>query len=209
MGRYLTMLLAIFIASNSILIAQNDEWQTETTKNGTEVKYQLGSRTNADGDEQLVVQYVATKKVTVDINKAATFLNNAKNYVLFLQHVDDTRNVGRRSNGSWVLYQYIDPPWPMPSADCVQEVSVTNRSSDQLTVFLTAAPGAYKKGDVERMDLSDMEFRFKKLSGNTVEITITSKFAPIGSPPKFLMNTWFPGGPEGIIDRLVEQINKL
>lgn len=201
--------MLLWVIAPATATAQEDgEWNHKTTNSGMQIKYRYDSRTNADGDDQLVVKYEAIKTVEVDIDKAAAFLNTGSNYQKFLDHVEETKNVGSEKGDGWFLYQYIDPPWPMPEADCVQQVEVISKGNE-VTVTLTTATDAYELKDVDRMELSDMTIKFKRLKNGSVEINIYNHFAPVGSPPKFLMNTWFPGGPEKMIDRLVEQINKM
>lgn len=189
--------------------AQDGDWKEETTKSGkVHVKYKVYTEKDKAGEERMVANYTATSIVSMDIDKAEKFLRNSENHKKVLDNTEVSKKVASISDDQWVQYLYMDIPWPMPNADCVQRVSV-DRKGNELTVSVVAVPDAYPMQGEKRMDISDMKYHFVLKAPGSIELSITGRFSPIGSVNKFLMETWFPKGPEGLINRLVEEVNKL
>ena len=61
---------------------------------------------------------------------------------------------------------------------------------------------------VSRVYLYDVIYKFEKIADKKIKVTIEAAFSPASSIPKFLMNTWLPKGPAGIITQLVDAISK-
>jgi hypothetical protein len=187
--------------------AQHSDWKEATAKGGTvKVKYKVEAP--KDSDKAVVAQYWVKGNVNFKLDKAEKFLRNSANYKTFLDNTEVSKTVGTISKNEWLLYLFMDIPWPMPDADCVQQVSIA-RSSKELIVNAIAKPNAYPLQGEERMHLSDIKYHFVENAAGAVELTITGKFSPVGPITKFMLETWFPNGPVQLIERLEEQINAL
>ena len=187
--------------------AQGNDWKEATSKNGkVYIRYQVSSVKDTDGEERAIAKYTATSKVDVDMDAAEKFLRRSENYKTILENTEVSKTVGTISENEWLLYLYMDIPWPFPDADCVQKVTVT-RSERELIVSAVAKPDAYPLQDEQRMDISSIKYHFVKNDAGEIELTITGEFSPAGSINKFLLDTWFPKGPEASIDRLIEKVN--
>lgn len=195
------------VLCQTICSAQQADWKEMTTKGGQVlVKYLIYSAPDSDGDDRVVAKYSATTDVSVELDAAEKFLRNSDNHKKVLDNTEVSKNVGAISKNEWLQYLYMDIPWPMPNADCVQQVTVT-RTENELIVSAVSKPDAYPMQGEKRMDISDMKYHFVRKGPGIVELTISGHFAPIGSVSKFLLETWFPKGPEQLIERLIDQVN--
>lgn len=187
--------------------AQGNDWKEVTSPNGkVYIKYQVLSAKGNGDEDRAVAKYTASSVVNVNIDDAERFLRRSENYKTILENTELSKKVGTISENEWLLYLYMDIPWPFPDADCVQRVTV-DRSEKELIVSAVAKPDAYPMQDEQRMNISSTKYHFIKKDNGEVELTLTGEFSPVGPINKFLLETWFPKGPEASIDRLVEQVN--
>ena len=199
--------LGLLLSLLPLTLSAQDGWTETTSKDGkVKVKYKIFNEVDNTGDERMVTEYTATSTVKVDLNKAEKFLRNSENHKKVLDNTEVSKQVGVISENVWLQYLYIDIPWPMPNADCVQRVTL-KRAANELIVEAIAEPDAYPMQDEKRMDISNMKYHFVEKSPGVIQLSITGRFSPIGSVNKFLMETWFPKGPAGLVERLVAQIN--
>lgn len=208
MKNKMNYVLGLCFALLPLTLSAQGEWKETTSKDGKiQIRYKIETVEDKNGEERMVIDYTATSTVKVDLNAAEKFLRNSENHKKVLDNTEVSKQVSAVSKNEWIQYLYMDIPWPMPNADCVQRVTV-NRTTSELTVEAIAEPDAYPMQDEKRMDISDMKYHFKEKAPGNIQLSITGKFSPIGSVNKFLMETWFPKGPTGLVERLVEQINK-
>ena len=70
------------------------------------------------------------------------------------------------------------------------------------------SPNKYDFQDVERMTLSNTTYSFKQLAEDKIELTIDSKFSAVGPVTRWMLNSWLPGGPAGLVNRLIKQVKE-
>lgn len=187
--------------------AQPADWKETTANNGkVRIKYTVDALKDKAGNERIVGQYSVKTTVNIKLHSAEKLLRNAAKYKDFLDNTEVSKSVGTTSKNEWLLYVYVDAPWPMPNADCVQRVTIA-RTDKELTVTCIAQPDAYPMQSEQRMDISDTKYHFIETAPGKVEVTITGKFSPMGPITKFLLETWFPNGPVTLMENLVKEIN--
>lgn len=202
-------IIFILVLAMPILVnAQQKDWKEALTNNGkVKVRYTVDALKDKSGNERIVAEYTVSTTAGISLNKAEKLLRNAANYKEFLDNTEVSKAVGTTSPNNWLIYMYIDAPWPVPNSDCVQQVTI-NRTEKELTVTMVSKPDAYPMQDHSRMEITDTEYSFIERAPGKVDITISGKFAPLGPVTKFLLETWFPKGPTALLERMIEQINK-
>ncbi|CAN5229735.1 hypothetical protein BH09BAC1_BH09BAC1_23640 [soil metagenome] len=204
--KHIATIVLLFMLLPILAIAQSD-WKQATSKNGkVRITYKLETVKGRDGSERVMAQYIAKGLVPVQLASAEKFLRNSANYKHFLDNTEVSKTVDTINANEWLLYLMMDIPWPMPDADCVQQVSVT-KTEKELIVNAVAKPNAYALQGEERMEISDSKYHFVQNTSGAVELTVTGRFAPSSAVKKFMLETWFPNGPADLIDRLVKSIN--
>ncbi len=198
--------LLMLITAPLFINAQPRDWKESTANDGKiKVKYIVEKVEDKAGDNLVIAEYIVKTTANIKLNKAEKLLRNANKYKEFLDNTEVSKNVGTTTKSDWLLYLLIDAPWPMPDADCVQRVTV-NRTEKELTVNCVAAPDAYPLQGEKRMIISDTKFYFIEKSPGVVDVTVTTRFSPMGPITKFMLETWFPKGPVKLMERLLEQI---
>lgn len=201
------MIIVLVLAMPILVNAQQKDWKESSTNNGkVKVRYTVDALKDNQGTERIIAEYTVTTTTGISISKAEKLLRDAANYKKFLDNTEVSKTVGTTSPNNWLIYMYIDAPWPVPNSDCVQQVTI-NRTEKELTVTMVSKPDAYPLQDDARMEISDTKYHFIEKAPGKVDVTITGKFAPMGPVTKFLLETWFPKGPTALLERLIEQIN--
>ncbi len=202
-----SLILFILLSIPIFAQAQQKDWKETTANDGkVKLKHTVNVVKDKKGDNRVVGEYILKTTANIKLGKAEKLFRNADKYKDFLDNTEVSKNVGNTSKNDWLLYLFIDAPWPMPNADCVQRVTIA-RTEKELTVNCIAKPDAYPLQGEERMDISDSKFHFVENASGAVEVTITGKFSPMGPITKFLLETWFPKGPVDLLERILDKVN--
>jgi len=135
-------------------------------------------------------------------------LRDASNFKNFLENTKKSEKVKSLSENQWITYMFIDAPWPMANFDCVQKYTFS-KIDNGFTLKGIVDANAYKAGDVERMEVYTIEYRFEKVNDTSNKLTLTANFKPTVSVPKFLLSGWFPNGPTKLLTGLLEGAAKI
>lgn len=190
------VILAVLMMT-TISTAYSKNWETDT-HNGVTVK----SKVTTENDKT-IISYVATKTVDANIKQVEALMRKPSEYKNFLENTEESREIKKKSDNSWLTYMYFDAPWPLPNSDCVQEWTY-EKIENGFVLTGKAVKGAYPKKDVDRMYQSNAKYEFTQVEEGKVRLTLSSDFAPIGSVPNWLIRQWFPKGPANIVNRLFE-----
>lgn len=200
------VILIIWLMSFIKMVAQ-DGFKTETLKDGkVTVKSKVVTQ-QVGNKEKNVFYYMVETSADIDLGKAEAFMLNSENYKKFLESMGNTHEIRKVSANTWLTYIYFDNSFPVSDNDCVQRFEFA-KTTTGFTITGKAAPGDYEKKEVSRIDLYDVVYRFEKLDDKKIKVSIEAVFCPASSIPKVLMNSWLPGGPAKIINRLVTEIAK-
>jgi len=205
---FLVFIISMF-AAYSYSVAQNRNWKENTSKDGKVfVKSEVATEKGPDGEEGKVIYYIAESKYDISLQKVEAFMRNAANYKLFLENTEESKKIKSISSDEWITYLYFDAPWPLPNSDCVQKMTYSKNGENSFSIQAKVEDGHLEKKDVGRMDLYDALYEFTKTDDGKVKLKLTAAFAPLGSAPSWMLNSWFPEGPAGIITRLFENASK-
>ncbi len=186
--------------------SQKPKWNSETSKNGrVKVLSKISKRQNKTGQEVQLAEFRATIKSEADIQSFVHVVKDVSMHKKYLEYTEISKTVKTYSDSELLVYYYFDPPWPVPDSDCVIKFSLTKNNPGQQVVFEgIASPSTYQKTEVKRMDYYDVKFILKKLNDGKTEVTLDVKMSPATEAPDWLLNTWFPEGPAGILTRLAK-----
>ena len=190
--------------------AQTKEWKTEKTKDGKiTVKYSFSNRTATNGEEEQLVEYVATTTTVANMKKLIAVMKDVPKHKEFMGSKSSI-TLKTLSDDVCVVYYFFEGMWPYPSSDIVTKMSFNEEIVKRTATFtLTAAPTMFEDKAVRRLHYYNLSFIFKDLENGNVEITIMSKFTPAVQLPAFIMSTWFPVGPAGYITGIIKLANQV
>lgn len=195
----LQMIFLLLIFSSTAL-SQERKWTQANSKDGTvSVKYEI----TKDDSERTVVYYEGKTSFLGSIENYKALMSNSSRYQEFLEYTEESKEIERSSSSEWLMYLYFDQPWPLPNSDCVHRVYLKDTLSNGFNIVATTDEEAYPKQDVKRMEVYDVSYSFIEQEGQIV-FTIKAKFTPVGSLPKWMLVSWFPEGPAGIMRRIIE-----
>ncbi|GAB5557913.1 MAG: hypothetical protein SchgKO_21260 [Schleiferiaceae bacterium] len=180
------------------------EWNRETTDDGVEVAYAVEEKV-MDDDERQVIHYTATWTAPGDYEKAAAYFQNFSNHSKFLANTEESYEIKEVvESEEWLIFYYLDPPWPLPNSDCITRVH--RKDSEGLIDFSgQSAPDAHPRTeDLDRMTYNRFHYTFQKVGEDKVKISIESSFSPQVNVPSFLFGTFFPDGPAKIIKGILK-----
>ncbi|MDH5637142.1 MAG: hypothetical protein OEZ04_01475 [Nitrospinota bacterium] len=201
---WIITLCMLFVSSD--VLAQAEEWKTETADDGkVTVRSNISTRTDENGKEQQLVQYIATTTDSAGIQKYILLLKDVSRHKDFLDETE-TRIVKTNSDNEWVLYYYTDATWPLSDTDIVTIMKYSEDKAEGMATFtLTAAPSMYenKKG-VNRYNYYNMEYSFKDIGDGKVELTLSAKCSPIDRVPEWMIKAAFPGVVNDTLQKMIK-----
>lgn len=200
----LTSLLALllFILGSSY---GQEEWDIEETENGSiTVKSRITKQKDENDETFQLVEYEVSTQAEVSYEKCIQLIKDVSMHTQFLDYTEVSERVKYISENQWVIYYYFDAPWPMPNSDGVILIEFRENAEKSNAVFVgEATPDLYEMKDVERTMLNDIRYEFTKVERGLVEIRIISKFSPTTMAPNWLANTYFPGGPTRMVNKII------
>jgi len=191
----LIILGIIFLNAN--IFAQTEEWETEITDDGKiTMKYNISERTDENGDEVQLLEYIATTTDSVSMQNCISVIKDVSKHKEFSEGTEVSKKVKTISDNEWIVYYYNDLPWPIPNSDCVMKMNFSEDTTKNMATFtFTAAPSMFEKKDVDRCTYNNGTYVFKNLGNGKVEFTVTGKMSPVFQAPAWMARGWFPDGP--------------
>jgi len=201
---FLVIQFAVYFLPVSIAPGQSPEWDEQTSENGqVKITSRIRDIENRSGKEKMLIEYKATAIINNSLNDCIRLMKNIPKHKEFLERTDVSEVVKTISENEWLIYYYYTSPWPLPDSDCVLKMTQKDMK-DMITFIGVSVPDMFELRDVRRMQTNDITYIFKELEPDVVEMTMISKFSPVISAPKWMVNTWFPEGPARVLDRFTE-----
>lgn len=152
-------------------------------------------------DNRTHFYYIAETKAEVTLDELDAYISNTENHKYFLDNTPITEELQSYSNDEWLAYYYMDAPWPVPNSDIV--IKFDREKTDHKLLFTaTAIEHDYKKSDTKRITDYKVVYEFEKIDDATTRIIFNADYIPYGQVPKFLIKSWFPNGPVGIVAKI-------
>lgn len=185
------------------LLAQ--EYKTEKTKDGQiSVKSRVSKRTDENGKEVQLIDYVATTTTDASLVSCIAVLKDVSKHKIFLGE-RESKVVKTTESGDPVVYYFFNPPWPMPNFDCVGVMSYSEDKGKKTATFkIVSDQSLYELQDVRRVSYYNATYAFKELADGKVEVSVSLKMTPVVQAPDFLVRTYFPNGPADIVRGIVK-----
>jgi hypothetical protein len=204
-------LLIVFLLMSLNIFGQKDDWTKEMSRDGkTEVMSFISSRVDENGNEVQLAEYSATTIADGNIDNFSALLKDASLHKIFMENADISEELKAFSDNEWLVYYYFDSPWPMPNSDCVMTMKFSKNKTDKTIVYEgKTTPKLLEEKDVKRMNYYIVNYTIKELEEGKVEVSMWAKVTPVVSGPDWMINSWFPKGPAGILSRLVKAANNL
>lgn len=198
----LIILGMIFLNAN--IFAQTEEWKTEKTKDGKiTVQSSISERTDENGNEVQLIEYIATTTVSIDILKCAQVIKETSLHKEFLESMSISKKLENISENEWLIYYYFDAPLFFSDSDCVMKITYSKNDSENLISFKgIAVPDSLEDKGVNRYTFYTVEYLFKKLGPNKTEITVLEKTIPPSKAPVWMLKRWFPKGPAKMLNQI-------
>ncbi len=196
----------LHVCVNPYLCAQQSDWKTKTTKDGSvTVSYDFSEFVNEDGKKFQRLEYEAKRTAAVTLENCVKVMKNDSNHKAFMEGVEDTHRIKEISEDEWVTYYFMNARWPMPNADVVTHYLLEEEpGKNRIILTGTPAPDLYPDQGVGRMKHNHTKYTFTDLGNGNVEIVMYSSSIPLVSVPRWLISTWIPNGPADMLNGIAE-----
>jgi len=200
----LLFLITTLFASDTF--SQDLDWTYESSDDGkTTVQSRVYYEECEKGEESKIIEYSAKTTAKVSLQNCVAVIRNAASHKIFFSNTEVSDKINDISGNEFLIYYFYNAPWPLPNSDCVSRIRILPDSLEsKVTVRASAEPDLYEDRDVARAKLNNFTFIFQELRNEEVEITLYSKFSPVISAPKWMINAWFPNGPIEILERFID-----
>jgi len=183
--------------------AQGERWRSAMV--GDErivVKYRVSERTNENGDEVPLIEYVATTTARISLQRCIALLTDVAKHKDFMgDEVSEKVN----AQADTVIYSYYRAPWPLPDNDRVTRMDRADDEAGKTTVFtFSAAPALVEPRKVKRVTHYKAVYTFKDLGEGRVELTTALAMSPPGAVPRWMIRAAFPGVGARILRKILE-----
>jgi PadR family transcriptional regulator, regulatory protein PadR len=199
----ITSVVFAFVTINSL--SQSKDWKNEKTKDGkVSVKSIIAERTDENNKVVQLIEFVATTVDSVNLRDCVAVMKDIGKHKNFwgAQKSDKLKSI---SENEWIIYYYFDSPWPAPNYDYVARMNFAIDPTNKMATFtLTATPKEFEKTDVKRMTHYNVTYTFKDVGNGKTEMTTTSSASPVFKAPAWLVSSYFPNGPAGILKRIAK-----
>lgn len=209
--RNFILILCAFAFSFSTVFAQDIEWKDDVSKDGkTKIVKRFYEETDQSGNTHQIIHYKAFILTNVAFEKLVAVLGDPSTHKIFLQNTIESKIVKTISENEYLIYYVYKAPWPLPESDCATLMKKTTSTEGKEIEFRgIASPKLYEDKGVKRLTLNDVVYTVKKLDNNQVRLSIESKFIPVVKAPNWMVDTWFPEGPSGLFERVIELADKI
>ena len=198
--------LSIVLISTSVT-AQTEDWTTEKAHDDKiTVTYRISERTDELGNVVTLIEDSTTTIASVSYQNCIQVFKDISSHKEFTGD-EMSERVRTVSDTSWLVYYFMDNPWPVSNSDCVAKMTFTENEDANLATFsLVAAPTEYEMGSVNRMTYYNVKYKFKDIGNGKVEITVTARTTPPVNVPDWLLKSAFPSAPADAVYRLVNHL---
>ena len=207
--QYKSALLFSFIFFFLNVSAQDRDCKVKELDNGSIiVQYCISKLYDELGNKFIQIEDSTTTVDHIDLKKCISLMKDVQKHKLFTGDAK-SKIVRSISPNEWIIYYYMDNPWPIENSDCVSRMTFTENKEEKTATFtLVATPSEYVKGDVNRMTHFNVVYTFKDLENGKVKITMVGKSSPPVKVPMWLIKSAFPSAPANAIRKLVELIKE-
>lgn len=203
-----TLFTTVFLFMYIQTFAQTKTWTTQTTDDSITVRSCV-SDTTFNGKSRQLIEYIAYTTLVADYEACANVLKNMDNHKHIFENTESCRKIKEISSTEWLIYYYLDLPWPVPNADAVHNMKFSTTTDNNATVYyLTATPNQLKDKGITRIQFSNSVYKFKKAGDKKVAISIRTKSIPATEAPDWMVSMWFPDGPADMIKNIVKLSQK-
>ncbi len=208
MQKKILILVFLILTIKLFGFSQKKAWKTETTKDKMVVKSSI-SDTTVNGETLQLVEYVCNARVKASYEACVKVLKDVSLHKYIFEYTEKSDKIKELSSNEYLIYYFVDLPWPMPNSDSVIRMKFTTDTENQSTFFsMTAAPKMLKNKGVKRAQITTSTYTLKKINANEVSITATTYSVPTTKAPDWLASTWIPEGPAKIVRNIVKLSKK-
>lgn len=208
MKHYIFLLTILCV--NFGLAAQDKDWTNTLSKNGkTKVDYTVYYIEDEAGDKQQILEYEAEIKANASIAKCVKLMRSVELHTQFLTDAEQSQLIEQISENEWTVYYYFNAIWPLSDYDSATKVVQENINDNEVKIISRAAVNAIEDKGVGRLQINESIYTFTKIDEQTTIIKLWVKVQPTIQAPKWLIKTQFPKLPAGIMEKMVELVERM
>ncbi len=193
LGRATTTLLATLGAACASVQPEADGWQVSRPDAATTVRWQITEFTDDHGATVLRIHDEAETTVDASIDGAIAVFLNVPCHTQFLGVVE-SRIIKEIAADQWLVYSFVDNPWPIEDADRVSELTQgRDESSGAITFNFVATPDAWPAQAVQRQRLFNVTYTLTALGDGRMHLREEGESTPPVAVPRWLVESAFPG----------------
>lgn len=127
-----------------------DGWRVDVPDERTTVGWRIREIADERGKATLRIEDWVETTVPGTLEAAVAVLLDVPGHVTF-NGAAESRVVEKIASERWLVYAFIDKPWPVTNCDRISELSYVRDGSARSARFrFVAVPEAYPRGDVPR-----------------------------------------------------------
>jgi len=188
-------------------LAGGEGYERGISKDGrVEVESRIQNRPGPGGKDIQVMDYVATMQSDAHLRDVMAVLKDVSLHGTLIE--EKTTRVERRlSENQWLIYYFFDMPWPLADSDMaavMTYVELPNNAAGApgAEIHIKSAPNKLPLRGVNRMAHYEVRYTARTLANKRLELVQTSNVAPSFEVPEFMIRSYFPEGPAGVLRRL-------
>mgnify|MGYP004702680907 FL=1 len=190
--------------------AEEGEWNSSVLDKGRiSVQYRILERVTEGGITVPLIEDITTTITDLSLSTCVALMKDPSKHKYFMGDFSSEK-IKAVSDEEWIVYYYTKNPWPVADSDCVAVMSFSGNAAQGTAVFkLTAAPDLVENKKVGRMNFYNIEYSFKNLGDDSVEIIVKGRTSPPVEAPLWLIKSAFPGMPADGIRKFVKVVKTL
>lgn len=196
-------LVALWLCSlDAPALAQSEGFRSATVgEERIAVRYRVLERTNENGDEVPLIEYVATTTARISLKRCIALLTDVAKHKDFMGDEVSEQVPGHSDT---VIYSYYRAPWPLADNDRVTRMTRADDPASRTHVFIfSAAPSLVAPRKVKRVTHYRAVYTFKDLGDGKVELTTALRMSPPSTVPLWMIRAAFPGVGARIIRKVL------
>jgi hypothetical protein len=196
------LVAALSIGCQTTVHMDQDGWYTDDDDDDTWARWRF-SRNTSDGQP---VQFVEDETVTVanaDLKGAVALFKDVASYAETFNNAD-CRLLESLDEDTWLIYEFVDNPWPVADSDRVSQVTYQHDQEGMVVFRFYATPDAYPDQGVARQECYDVSYTITDLGDGRIELHERGEAITPVRVPDWLLKSAFPGALFGSLRHIKE-----
>ena len=200
------LLFSVFVLMFSLVCGQSEAdsaWITEYDENDIIVKMSYPEIKMKNGDTETLVKWRLEAEKEIDFYKLIETIKSVPLHKDLFKNCTESKIISENDSAS-IVYYFFDHPWPAPNLDNVRLTKFNLDSVNSVFEYIQKSdPDLIERTDVDRININNIKYLFKKIDDKKVRIEIQEEFVAEGAPV-FIIKSAFPESPVEFLERILK-----